>query len=111
MTVDTRQIEPGIAIVTVTGRLTIGRELDQLVAAVQNLLAQQQKKIVFDISGMDYLDSAGIGTLVSCVSQIKKSGGTLRIAGANPRVQRLIDMTGVGNILSMYATVADAAAG
>jgi len=111
MTVDTRQIEPGIAIVTITGRLIMGRELDKLVAAVQNLLGQQQKKIVFDISGLDYLDSAGIGTLVSCVSQIKKAGGTLRVAGANPRVQRLIKMTGVGDILSMYATVVDAAAG
>ena len=111
MTVQTRQMEPGIAVVTISGRLVLGRELDQLTAAVETLLAQQQKKIVFDISGMDYLDSAGIGTLVSCVTQIKKSGGTLRLAGANARVQKLLKMARVEDILSVFPTVAEAAAG
>jgi anti-anti-sigma factor len=104
-------MEPGIAVVAISGRLVLGRELDHLAAAVQNLLDQQQKKIVFDISGMDYLDSAGIGTLVSCVTQIRKSGGTLRLAGANARVQKLFNMARVGDILSVYPTVAEAAAG
>ena len=111
MTVQTRQMEPGIAVVTISGRLVLGRELDQLTVVVQTLLDQQQKKIVFDISGMDYLDSAGIGTLVSCVTQIKKSGGTLRLAGANARVQKLLKMARVEDILSVYPTVAEAAAG
>lgn len=111
MTVHTRQMEPGITVVTISGRLVLGRELDQLAAEVQTLLDQKQKKIVFDISGLDYLDSAGMGTLVSCVTQIKKSGGTLRLAGANARVQKLFDMARVGDILSVYPTVADAAAG
>jgi anti-anti-sigma factor len=104
-------MEPGITVVTISGRLVLGRELDQLAAEVQTLLDQKQKKIVFDISGLDYLDSAGMGTLVSCVTQIKKSGGTLRLAGANARVQKLFDMARVGDILSVYPTVADAAAG
>ena len=111
MTVQTKQMEPGIAVVAISGRLVLGRDLDQLAMAVQKLLDQQQKKIVFDISAMDYLDSAGIGTLVSCVTQIKKSGGTLRLAGANTRVQKLLKMARVEDILSVYPTVAEAAAG
>ena len=52
---------------------------------------------------------AGIGTVVACLTHIKKAGGDLRMAGANARVLRLFQMTGVDQLLSLYPTVAEAA--
>jgi anti-anti-sigma factor len=72
------------------------------------VLQQGQKKFVFDISALDYADSSGIGTLLACLTDIKKTGGDLRMAGANPRMLRLFQMTGVVSLMSLYPTVAAA---
>lgn len=104
-------MEPGHAIVTVSGRLTLGREVEQLERVVTDLLQKQEKKFVFDMTTLDYLDSSGIGTVVSCLTQVKKSGGDLRLAGVSPRLQRMFKMTGVDSLVSIYATVAEATAG
>lgn len=102
-------MDGGAALVIVTGRLTLGRDVDRLEAVVKELITQGQKKFIFDVSGLDYADSAGIGTVVACVTHIKKAGGDMRMAGANARVLRLFQMTGVDRILSLYPSVAAAA--
>ena len=55
--------------------------------------------------------NAAIGTLVSCLTQAKKAGSELRLAGANPRIVRLFSMTGVDKLLPVYSSLAEAAAG
>ena len=102
-------MDSGAALVTVTGRLTLGRDVDRLEAVVNELLAQGQRKFIFDASALDYADSAGIGAVVACLTHIKKAGGDMRMAGANARVLRLFQMTGVDQLLSLYTTVAEAA--
>jgi len=104
------RIEPGHAIVVVSGRLTLGREVEQLETTVTDLLQKEQKKVVFDMSSLDYLDSSGIGTVVSCLTQVKKSGGDLRLAGVNQRLLRMFKMTGVDGLVTIYPTVAEATA-
>ena len=109
MPVDTKQMDGGAALVTVTGRLTLGRDAERLESVVNELLKQGQKKFIFDASALDYADSAGIGTVVACVTHIKKAGGDMRMAGATARVLRLFQMTGVDQLLSLYPTVQEAA--
>jgi anti-sigma B factor antagonist len=104
------QIEPGITVITMSGRLVFGREVEQLESLVNGSLQQGRNKLVFDLSGLDYADSSGIGAIVSCLTVIKKAGGQLRIAVANPRIQRLFKISGVDQILSVFPTVAEAAA-
>ena len=97
--------------VTVSGRLVLGKDEERLEVATGELLQQGQKKFVYDISALDYADSSGIGTLVACLTHIKKAGGDLRMAGANARMLRLFQMTGVNSLMSLYPTVAEASAG
>jgi anti-anti-sigma factor len=111
MSVETKQMDSGVAVVTVAGRLVLGKDVERLETVVGELLQQEQKKFVFDISSLDYADSSGIGTLVACLTHIKKAGGELRMAGANARMLRLFKMTGVNNLMSMYPTLAEASAG
>lgn len=95
--------------IALTGRLVFGRDLDQLEAAVKTLLEAGEKRAIFDATSLDYVDSAAIGTLVACLTSVKKTGGDLRIAGANARILRLFSMTGVDKLLPVYGTVAEAA--
>jgi anti-anti-sigma factor len=108
MPIATKQLDSGIAVVTVSGRLVLGKDEQQLGGVTGELLQQGQKKFVFDISALDYADSSGIGTLLACLTDIKKTGGDLRMAGANPRMLRLFQMTGVVSLMSLYPTVAAA---
>jgi anti-sigma B factor antagonist len=107
MPVDSR-LESGAAIVTITGRLTIGRELERLEGVVKELLAKGHTRLVFDLSALDYSDSSGIGSIVSCLSDVKRAGGEIRLAGANSRLQRLFKITGVDGLMSMYQSVKEA---
>ena len=95
--------------VALSGRLVLGKDLDRMETAVKGLVAAGQKRIVFDLSTLDYADSAGIGTMVSCLTHIKKAQGELRVAGANARVARLFKLTGIDHLLALYASVSEAA--
>jgi anti-anti-sigma factor len=108
MPIETKQLDSGIAVVTISGRLVLGKDEERLESVTGELLKQGQKKFVYDISTLDYADSSGIGTLVACLTHIKKAGGDLRMAGATARMMRLFQMTGVQALISLYPTVAAA---
>jgi anti-sigma B factor antagonist len=104
MPFEVRQIEPGITVVTVAGKLVSGcRDLELLETTVKNLLKQDQKNIVFDLSALDYADSSVMGVLISCLTQIKSSGGDLRLVGAKPRIQKLLRLARVDDLLAAVA--------
>ena len=111
MPIETRRTEAGAAVVAITGRLVLGKDVERLETCVKELLAQNQQRIVFDMAGLDYADSAGLGTFVSCLTMIKKTGGELRLAGVPPRIQRLLTITGLDQLMQRYPSVAEAAAG
>ena len=110
MAVDTKQMDSGVAVITISGRLALGGETEKLEAAVNRLLAEEVKTVVLDIAGLDYVDSSGVGMMVSCLSKIKKAGGVMKVAGANPRIRRIFSMTGVESMMSLYDNVAAATA-
>jgi anti-sigma B factor antagonist len=110
MSVEAKQLESGVAVITISGRLALGGETERLDVAVKGLLEKNVKKFVLDITTLDYADSSGIGMLVSCLTNVKKAGGELKLVGANPRIKRILNMTGVDSILSIYDTLAQATA-
>ena len=110
MAVETRQLDGGVSVVTISGRLAIGGETEKLDAAVSKLLAQDVKNVVLDIAALDYVDSSGVGTLVACLTKVRKAGGEMKVAGANPRIRRIFAMTGVESLMPMFDSVAAASA-
>jgi anti-sigma B factor antagonist len=110
MPIETKQLQSGMTVVALSGRLILGKEVENLESLIGLLVADGARKFVFDLAQLDYADSAGIGALVACFSQIKKSAGEMRVAGANQRVARLFQLTGVDHLMSMYPSVAEASA-
>jgi anti-anti-sigma factor len=110
MAVETKQLETGYAVITISGRLALGGETEKLNAAVNALLHRDQKRVILDITALDYVDSSGIGMLVSCLTDVKKAGGDLKVVGANPRIKRIFSTTGIDGLLQMFATVSEATA-
>jgi anti-anti-sigma factor len=110
MAVETKQLDGGVAVIAISGRLALGGETEKLDAAVTKLLGLDQKKVVLDISHLDYVDSSGVGMLVSCLTKMKKAGGEMKVAGANPRIRRIFSMTGVESLMPLFDTVESATA-
>ena len=106
MPVETKQLESGIAVISISGRLALGGETGKLDAALTELLTQGHRHVVLDLTGLDYVDSSGLGMLVDCLTRIKKAGGEMKVAGPNARIRRILSMTGVGSMLSLYESVA-----
>ncbi|MGD0823689.1 MAG: STAS domain-containing protein [Terriglobales bacterium] len=109
--IQTKQLAPDIVVLEITGRITLGRESKQLEWAVESLMGEGRKKVIFDIAGVTNVDSTGIGIIVMSSGKLKKAGGELRVAGANPHVGEVMKMTNVDQIVVLHPTTAAAAAG
>lgn len=107
---ETRRIESGIVVLELTGKISLGRESQRIETVVQDLLRQDEKKIVLDISRVDHMDSTGIGILAYCYGTINRSGGDLRIAGASGKVLHLLQITRLDGVLPLSNTVEAACA-
>ena len=103
--------EPHMVVVEIVGRIIAGPECQQIEWLISDLLSQDEKKIVFDISGVSHIDSTGVGIIVMCFGKMKKAGGDLRVAGARGIVEEVLRMTKVDSIISLYPTAAAAVAG
>jgi anti-sigma B factor antagonist len=107
--IQTKQRPPDIIVLEIAGRISIGRDCQHLEWATQSLLRENQKKIVFDLSGVTHIDSTGIGIIVMSAGQVKEAGGELRISGAAGHVEQVLKMTSVDKLVPLHPTVNDAA--
>ncbi len=105
-----RQVEPNVTVVELTGHLNLGNELMSLENAVKRLIDDGARKLVFDVTRLDYIDSAGIGMLVGCNGQMDRAGGKMRVAGAHGTVAKAFEVVHMDRITSLDADV-DAALG
>jgi len=108
--IQTKHLQPDIVVLELTGRITIGRDCKQLEWAVENLVKEGRKKVIFDMAGVTNLDSTGIGIIVMSAGQIKKAGGELRVAAATAHVEEVLKMTNIDQIVVLHPTPAAAAA-
>ena len=93
----------GIAIVRVGESRLMYPLLADFSGAVMSLLAGGDKKVVIDLSKVTYVDSATIGCLMDIYRQTTASGGELRLAGVNKRVETMLTMTGAQNFIEIHA--------
>ena len=72
-------------------------------------LVDPAARVVLDLSGVGFMDSSGLGALVSGW-QVVRDEGEIRIAGANPAVQRVLSITGMEDVFATFASVDEAVA-
>lgn len=66
--------------------------------------------IVIDLSGVNFMDSSGIGVIVGALKRARERGGTLSLVNPQPRVRRIFEITGLLGALPFFETVDDAVA-
>jgi anti-sigma B factor antagonist len=103
-----RQVDPDLTIVELTGHLNLGNELMTVESAVKRLITEGARKLVIDVTRLDYIDSAGIGMLVACNGSIDKAGGKMRVAGAQGSVAKTFEVVHMDRITSLDPDVESA---
>ena len=82
--------------------------LNEFSTEVTGLIGKGTRKVIIDLSGVGYIDSATIGCLMDLYRQVTASGGVLKLAGVQKRVETMLSMTGAHNFLEMHADEAAA---
>lgn len=90
--VNNRQVGE-VQVVEVVGRITIGEGSSTLQKAVRDLVDRKQMKILLNLGEVPYIDSSGIGELVSAYSTVTKSGGQFKLSNLTKRVQDLLKIS------------------
>ena len=99
----------GIAIVRIEGQLIVGNR-QELKTKVLDALEEGSRKFVIDFSKTGYIDSSGLGVLVSLSKKIREQGGELRLAGLNADLQTLFELTKLDTLFSITRTAEEALA-
>ena len=92
MKTSTRQID-GVSILDCSGRITLGEGSVVLRDVVRDLLAKGQKKILLNLGDVSYIDSSGIGELVSAFTTVRNQGGELKLLNLTKKVNDLLQIT------------------
>jgi hypothetical protein len=71
---------------------------------VTSLIGSGTRKVIIDLSGVGYIDSATIGCLMDLYRQMNAAGGAVRLAGVQKRVETMLTMTGALNFLQAHPT-------
>jgi anti-sigma B factor antagonist len=104
----TRQIEPDITVVEISGRLGMGNVLVSIESAVRRLIEEGARKLIVDLAGLNHIDSAGMGALMACGGLIEQKGGRMRVAGARGVVAKAFDIIHMDRIVGLNADVESA---
>lgn len=92
MQAGTRQVGD-VAVMTVSGRITLGEGNVKLRELVSELLDKGTRKVVLNLGDVQYIDSSGIGELVKTHTTVRNNGGQLRLANLSSRVNDLLRLT------------------
>lgn len=102
------QPSPDLCRIELAGKLLMGNDSRQVEWSIAELLVAGVKKVVFDLSKLDGIDSTGVGIIVVCHAKLQKAGGSLRIAGPQGIVLDTLKMTHVDRLVPFFPSADDA---
>jgi anti-sigma B factor antagonist len=103
----TRLIE-GVTVVEISGRIELGEASAAIRELVRDLLAKGRRKILLNLADVEYIDSSGLGSLVSSFTSAQKEGGELKLVYLTKKVADLLQMT---KLYTVFDVADDEAAG
>jgi anti-sigma B factor antagonist len=90
------------------GRITLGEGSSTMRDSLKELIAKGEKKILLNLGEVSYIDSSGIGELVSGFTTVTNQGGQLKLLGLNKRVKDLLQVTKLYTVFEVFEDEAEA---
>ena len=98
----------GIVVLDLKGRITVGPGAAALREKVSAQNAAGVRNLVLELSGVDYIDSTGLGALVMCATTMRRNGGNIKLVNLNRRNIELLVMTKLETVFEVFADEQDA---
>jgi anti-sigma B factor antagonist len=98
----------GVTVLQLSGKIVLGEGEVQIRDRIKDLLADGQRKILLNLADVSYIDSAGLGTLISSFATVKREQGELKLANLTNRVQDLLAITKLITVFDTYDSEAEA---
>lgn len=97
-----------VTILDMSGKVTIGEGSVALRTTIRRLLGDGKKKILLNLGGVGYIDSSGIGELVSSFTAVNKEDGTLKLLNLTQKIQDLLAITKLLTVFDVFDSESDA---
>lgn len=96
-----KAIAPDITVLELQGRMHLGNRLSDAEWAARQIVNSGKRKLILDLTGVDYIDSAALGMLVFVTGEMSRQDGKTVLVGANQRVSDVITLAHVDQILTL----------
>ena len=100
----------GVTVLDLSGRITLGEGSVQLRDAVRDLIGKGQKNILVNLGDVNYIDSSGLGELVSAYTTARNQGASLKLLKLTKKVHDLLQVTKLYTVFDIYDDEASAIA-
>ena len=97
-----------VTVLDMSGKITIGEGSVALRTAIRRLLEEGKKRILLNLGGVSYIDSSGIGELVSSYTAINKEAGQLKLLNLTQKIKDLLTITKLLTVFDVYENEPDA---
>ncbi len=109
LTIASREVD-GVTILDLNGRITLGEGSVQLRDSVRGLISKGQKGILLNLGDVNYIDSSGLGELVSAFTTAKNQGADVKLLGLTKKVKDVLQLTKLYTVFDIYNDEASAIA-
>jgi len=106
----TERTVEGVTILDLVGKLTIGDGAQRLKDKTESLVFQSRKQIIVNLAGVPYIDSGGLGQLVSCYTTVARAGGRLTLINLNAKNHDLLSITKLVSVFETFDSESEAIA-
>jgi anti-sigma B factor antagonist len=101
LSIASREVD-GVTVLDLNGRITLGEGSVQLRDAIRDLIGKGQKSILLNLSDVNYIDSSGLGELVSAYTTARNQGAALKLLGLTKKVNDLLQLTKLYTVFDIY---------
>ena len=101
---------PDVAILDMSGRITLGEGLGDLRDSIREALAGNRKNIILNLGDVSYIDSSGLGQLIGSYATVTDRGGKMKLVNLQKKVVDLMQITKLLTVFETYTSEADALA-
>jgi anti-sigma B factor antagonist len=96
------RVVDGVSVLDLSGKIVLGEGDLQVKERIKALLSDGQKRILLNLGDVSYIDSAGLGSLISAYATVKREGGQLKLVNLTKRVQDLLAITKLITVFDTY---------
>ena len=106
-----KQIDKGnVTVIQLEGKLMGGPDATQLHESLHKLINSDIKNVVIDLKGVDWINSSGLGILISGLTTVRNSGGDLCLAHPSDKIKNILNITKLSSVFTSYDKIDEAIA-